>query len=111
MRMGLQQACGGPRGGANVTLRVTALLRHAWCNAFVGVVHLLDPTDPNHFQRWCDKRDVLQRDPDARLPNGMVFVRRSEFGAYLIDTLRRCGSSGCILCIGSGGITLRLDRR
>ena len=42
MRIGLQQACGGPRGGANVTLRVTALLRHAWSNAFVVVGALRD---------------------------------------------------------------------
>ncbi|NIC43765.1 FAD/NAD(P)-binding protein [Aquabacterium sp. A08] len=51
-------------------------------------IHSVDPTEGAHFLRWCEAQGVFQRDPDAVQASGAAFVRRSEFGRYLEDTLR-----------------------
>ena len=56
-------------------------------NAPTGT-HSIDPVDADHFTRWCESNGVLERDPEARLPNGAAFVRRGEFGDYVAATVR-----------------------
>ena len=56
-------------------------------NAPTGT-HSIDPIDADHFTRWCESNRVFERDPEARLPNGVAFVRRGEFGDYVAATLR-----------------------
>ncbi|MGE0796943.1 MAG: FAD/NAD(P)-binding protein [Lautropia sp.] len=48
--------------------------------------HVLDPEDPYEFERWWHER-VGDRDAEAFAPNGSVFARRSDFGAFLGSAL------------------------
>jgi uncharacterized NAD(P)/FAD-binding protein YdhS len=48
--------------------------------------HLLDPAEPEALRRWCERHDVLARDPDALASNGRIYLRRGDFGAYLAET-------------------------
>jgi len=48
--------------------------------------HLLDPGEPDGLQRWCERHRILDRDPEALAPNGRIYLRRSDFGAYLAET-------------------------
>ena len=56
-------------------------------NAPTGT-HSIDPEDAGHFTRWCEATGVFERDPQALLPNGAAFVRRSDFGDYVEATVR-----------------------
>jgi uncharacterized NAD(P)/FAD-binding protein YdhS len=56
-------------------------------NAPTGT-HSIDPEDAAHFTRWCEATGVFERDPEALIPNGAAFVRRSDFGDYVEATLR-----------------------
>ena len=49
--------------------------------------HTLDPTDTGMFAAWCEAQQILATDPDARAPNGTLFMRRATFRAYLEDTV------------------------
>lgn len=51
--------------------------------------HSLDPLDPLHLSRWCTADGLLQRDPEAAMPNGLLFIRRLDYGRYLEDSLRQ----------------------
>ena len=53
-------------------------------------VHMLDPADPDSLQRWCDEQRILEHDPEARVADGSLFIRRSDFGRYLNAMLRAC---------------------
>lgn len=48
--------------------------------------HLLDPGEPDGLQRWCERHRILDRDPEALAPNGRIYLRRADFGAYLAET-------------------------
>lgn len=45
--------------------------------------HLVDPADHTAFQRWCMERRIAESDPDAVAPDGSLFVRRRDFGAFV----------------------------
>jgi len=51
--------------------------------------HSILPEDGGHFTRWCDAHGVLQRDPEALVPDGNAFVRRADYGRYLAAELAR----------------------
>lgn len=51
-------------------------------------VHSLLPEDAWHFSRWVQARGILETDPQALRPDGAAYVRRSDFGRYLDETLR-----------------------
>lgn len=59
--------------------------------------HLLDPGEPDELQRWCERHRIRERDPEALAPNGRLYLRRSDFGAYLAEcapaAVARAGSS------------------
>ncbi len=48
-----------------------------------AVVHYIYAEDTNHFARWVVEEEIADDDPDAQMPDGRVFVRRSELGRYL----------------------------
>ncbi len=52
-------------------------------------MHSLDPTEPGMFTSWCDERGALAADPGALAADGMVFMRRSAFRAFLEETVER----------------------
>lgn len=47
--------------------------------------HLLDPGEPESLRLWCERRRILAGDPEALAPNGRVYLRRADFGAYLAE--------------------------
>lgn len=51
-------------------------------------LHLVDPADPQDFQRWCAEQRIAQSDPGAVAPDGTLYVRRKDFGAFVADTVR-----------------------
>lgn len=52
-------------------------------------MHSLDPTEPGMFAGWCDERGALAADPGACAADGMVFLRRSTFRAFLEEAVDR----------------------
>ena len=54
--------------------------------------HLLDPANPQHLREWCEREGVLRRDPQAHAPNGAIYLRRGDFGAYLDAAIREAGA-------------------
>ena len=50
-------------------------------------MHSLDPAEPGMFADWCEARGALAADPDARAPNGTLFMRRSTFRRHLEDAV------------------------
>jgi uncharacterized NAD(P)/FAD-binding protein YdhS len=48
--------------------------------------HLLDPGEPDGLQQWCERHRILDRDPEALAPNGRLYLRRADFGAYLAES-------------------------
>ena len=51
-------------------------------------VHSLLPDDAWHFSRWCHASGQLERDPQALRPDGGLYIRRTEFGRYIEETLQ-----------------------
>ncbi|HEY6510989.1 MAG TPA: FAD-dependent oxidoreductase, partial [Burkholderiaceae bacterium] len=51
-------------------------------------VHSLLPDDAWHFSRWCHASGQLERDPQALRPDGALYIRRTEFGRYIEETLQ-----------------------
>ena len=49
--------------------------------------HNIDPIDEGMFVRWCEAHGAFVADPDARLPNDTMFMRRAVFRAFLEDTV------------------------
>ena len=45
--------------------------------------HLVDPADHAGFQRWYTNQRILETDPDAVAPDGSLFARRRDFGAFI----------------------------
>lgn len=43
--------------------------------------------DERHFERWLVANDSLRDDPEARLADGRIYVRRETFGAYVAAEL------------------------
>lgn len=50
--------------------------------------HSVLAEDASHFARWCERDGTLARDPDALAADGNAFVRRADYGRYLVDALR-----------------------
>lgn len=50
--------------------------------------HVIDPADCEAFQRWCTERRLAETDRDAVAPDGWLFVRRKDFGAFIGETLQ-----------------------
>jgi len=50
--------------------------------------HSLLPEDAWHLSRWCLEQGLLQQDPQAMRPDGAAYIRRSDYGRYLEQTLR-----------------------
>ena len=50
--------------------------------------HTLDPDDPGDLQRWIRANGVLANDPESVAENGVVYVRRDDYGRYVGDRLR-----------------------
>lgn len=48
--------------------------------------HSVLPEDFLHFARWAEDRGLLARDPGALWPDGGVYHRRSDYGAYVAET-------------------------
>ena len=40
-----------------------------------------------HLSRWCLEQGLLQQDPQAMRPDGAAYIRRSDYGRYLEQTL------------------------
>lgn len=51
--------------------------------------HTLDPARPDELRRWANESGALAADPDATRPSGAIFLRRRDFGRYLVDALAR----------------------
>lgn len=51
-------------------------------------VHSLLPDDAWHLIRWCEQQDILAADPQALRPDGCSYLRRSDFGRYIGQTLQ-----------------------
>ena len=68
-------------------------------------VHSMLADDAWHLNRWCAQQGIVAGDPQAQRPDGSTFIRRSDFGRYIGDTLQahsRGWASGA-------SITHRLD--
>ncbi|MDH6264830.1 putative NAD(P)/FAD-binding protein YdhS [Rhizobium sp. SG_E_25_P2] len=48
----------------------------------------LDADDGGDFMAWLAERSVEQTDPEAQLPDGRIFPRRADFGAYVAARLK-----------------------
>lgn len=51
-------------------------------------VHSLLPDDAWHFSRWVQAQGILDADPQALRADGAAYVRRSDFGRYIVQTLQ-----------------------
>ncbi|MEQ1754468.1 MAG: FAD/NAD(P)-binding protein [Micropepsaceae bacterium] len=49
--------------------------------------HSIDVADPGHLIRWCEVNRLREADPKAVAPNGQLFIRRSDYGRYLSETV------------------------
>ncbi len=54
-------------------------------------VHSLMPDDAWHLSRWVQAEGLLEQDPQARRPDGGVYLRRGDFGRYIEQTLQQHG--------------------
>jgi uncharacterized NAD(P)/FAD-binding protein YdhS len=50
--------------------------------------HTLDPDDSGDLRRWIAATGVLASDPEAVAANGVVFVRRHDYGRYIGERVR-----------------------
>lgn len=55
----------------------------------VPAIHLVDPSDPDAFVRWCAAEALASSDPEAMSADGRLFVRRREFGRFVAHALGR----------------------
>lgn len=46
-------------------------------------VQAIDPEHPEDLLRWCNEARVRENDPEASVPSGHLFLRRSVIGEYL----------------------------
>jgi len=51
-------------------------------------VQAIDPADTDGLLAWCKEKGVIERDPEALVPSGHMFLRRSVIGEYLTDQVR-----------------------
>lgn len=49
--------------------------------------HSLLPDDAWHFSRWVIDQRLRETDPESLQSDGTVYVRRGDFGRYLVETL------------------------
>lgn len=57
-------------------------------------IHVLYPERPGHFSDWVRSSGALDADPKALASNGLVYPRRSVFGAYMsLELARHAGSN------------------
>lgn len=49
--------------------------------------HMIDPSRADELRQWCIAENVLERDLDGTGPAGHIFLRRSDFGAFLNATV------------------------
>ncbi len=57
----------------------------------------LDPDEPSQFENWLAASDALADDPEASLPDGRSFPRRSVFARYMREQLAPAASDGRIV--------------
>ena len=57
----------------------------------------LDPDEPMQFDAWLDFTSALRDDPQARLPDGRAFPRRSAFGRYVQEKLSPALEAGRVI--------------
>ncbi len=87
-----------------------------------AVVHHIYAEDTNHFARWVVEDEIADDDPDAQMPDGRIFVRRSELGRYLGlefdknsrdnpsgSSLRHVQASAQSMTTGDAGYRVSLD--
>ena len=56
--------------------------------------HLVDPAAPDELREWCERNGLFARDPEALAPNGAIYIRRSDFGAYMGELVRAESAEG-----------------
>ena len=56
--------------------------------------HTLDPDDPGDLRRWLEASGVLAADPESVAPNGVVYVRRHDYGRYIGEKVREHAGIG-----------------
>jgi len=59
--------------------------------------HSLDPEQPDEFLKWCLEKRLPELDPECVTPSGLMFIRRRDYGSYVVQQLSRyakCGA-GC----------------
>jgi len=54
-----------------------------------SALHFVTPDEPDALDRWFHARVGLVRDPEAEAFDGSLFVRRSDFGAFVLYEFER----------------------
>lgn len=54
--------------------------------------HTVLPDDAQHLVRWCERTEILARDPEAVVGDS-AFIRRLDFARYVRDTLQDCADA------------------
>jgi uncharacterized NAD(P)/FAD-binding protein YdhS len=57
------------------------------------------PEHPGHFHDWLRAHGEPDADPASLLPDGRLFPRRSTFGRYVDETLRRHAQPGATIAL------------
>jgi uncharacterized NAD(P)/FAD-binding protein YdhS len=78
--------------------------------------HLVDPASVEELRQWCARHAIFERDPEALAANGAIYLRRSDFGAYVGERVREAGAGRRIihhralatgLSVGPDGFAIR----
>ncbi|KWT69567.1 MULTISPECIES: FAD/NAD(P)-binding protein [unclassified Variovorax] len=77
-------------------------------------VHWIDPNRPLELRHWFEERGILEADPACMTSNGLVFLRRSDLGKYLTDTIdgasRAAPAGSSIRHVRDTATSVALDR-
>lgn len=65
------------------------------------LTHMIDPQQPELLQNWIDRTGLLEHDPEASASGSGTFIRRTDFGRFVADTVRDHASGQ------AGGSTIR----
>ncbi len=87
------------------------------------LTHMIDPQQPELLQKWIDRTGLLARDLAAITAGSGTFIRRTDFGRFVADTLRdhssgqsngstirHCRDMAVDLLPGEAGLTVRTGR-
>ena len=75
--------------------------------------HTLDPDDPGDLRRWLEATGVLASDPESVADNGVVYVRRHDYGRYVGDrvgeqpSIRHLRDTAIDVVPGTASVTVR----